>query len=288
MKFGLVLLLFLSGCTNLFFLPDKGIRLVPSELGLSYQNLTIPLSEQDSLFAWKLRSSKPAKGTVVHFHGNAENISTHITGVYWIPASGYDVLTVDYRGYGGSSGKASLSNALSDVASTLRWAACSEEIQKPLFVFGQSIGGALSIRVLADPSVKDLVAGAIFDGSFSSYRKIAREKLAVFWLTTLFRWPLSFLISDRESPERFIASLSPLPVVIAHGEEDGIVPSSHASRLFGAASAPKELWLVPGAGHIESFAEEGLRRKFIESLDLWTRSQRAETSSCLGRAPQAD
>ena len=40
------------------------------------------------------------KGTVLFLHGNAQNISAHIAAVHWLPKAGYNLLLLDYRGYG--------------------------------------------------------------------------------------------------------------------------------------------------------------------------------------------
>ena len=58
----------------------------------------------------------------------------------------------------------------------------------------------------------------------------------------------TFLRSERyESLER-IASLR-MPVLVIHGTHDELIPCAEGEALFAAAPGPKELFLVPGAGH---------------------------------------
>ena len=56
---------------------------------------------------------------VLFLHGNAENISTHIGSVYWLPEQGYEVVLLDYRGYGRSEGVPQLGRMLDDVLPTV-------------------------------------------------------------------------------------------------------------------------------------------------------------------------
>ncbi len=51
------------------------------------------------------------------------------------------------------------------------------------------------------------------------------------------------------SPLRHVANVAPAPLLLAHGGADDVVPVNAANRLYEAAEEPKELWVLPGAGH---------------------------------------
>ena len=53
-------------------------------------------------------------------------------------------------------------------------------------------------------------------------------------------------------PDEAAAQISPIPLLIVHGDSDPYFPVYHAQQLYDAAREPKELWLVPGFGHAES------------------------------------
>jgi fermentation-respiration switch protein FrsA (DUF1100 family) len=53
-------------------------------------------------------------------------------------------------------------------------------------------------------------------------------------------------------PVDVIGRIAPRPILIMHGTLDEIVPLRHAYTLFKAADEPKELWIVPGAHHVEA------------------------------------
>ena len=97
----------------MLFFPIKQHLLDPKERGVDYQDIYIGTESGQQLHGWLLPEADDLKGTVVFFHGNGENISTHVGAVYWLPQHGYRVILIDYRGYGKSSGQATLDNAIS-------------------------------------------------------------------------------------------------------------------------------------------------------------------------------
>src|SRR5690606_31944598 len=109
------------------------------------------------------------------------------------------------------------------------------------------------------------IRALVVESAFSSPRAIAQEKLAGFWLTWPFQWLPRLTLSDAYSPLGAVARVSPIPLLLVHGEEDDIVPIAHAERLYEAAPEPKELWRVPG-GHIQAFRTEPMRHRLVTWL----------------------
>jgi fermentation-respiration switch protein FrsA (DUF1100 family) len=66
-------------------------------------------------------------------------------------------------------------------------------------------------------------------------------------------------------PDEAAAQISPIPLLIVHGDKDLYFPVDHAQRLYDAAREPKELWLVPGLGH----AESGCRPALVDRIGRW-------------------
>jgi fermentation-respiration switch protein FrsA (DUF1100 family) len=263
----LLMMALLQGCTSLFFYPQRQHVLKPNQVGLAYRDIYFQSTDDVALHGWWLPAQGRALGTVLFLHGNAENISTHLGSVYWLPAQRFNVFLLDYRGYGASTGTPSVPGLIEDAEGALR-----ELIHRPdidtrcIVVFGQSLGGAVATYAIAHSAYRANVRAVILDSTFSSFRLIAREKLASFWLTWPLQWPLSFAFDDTYSPVEAIPALSPIPVLIIHGEQDEIVPKIHAQRLYQAAKEPKALWLMPGAGHIQSLAHPENRERFVRYL----------------------
>lgn len=249
----------LSGCAALLFFPERPLVLTPDRIGLRYDEVRFESADGTPLYGWFLPADGTPKATVVFMHGNAENISTHIGSVYWLPPRGFSVFLFDYRGFGRSGGEPDLKGAVADAAAAIGTARALPGVDpERLIVFGQSIGGAIAVYTVAT-GARTGVRLVVAESTFASYRKIAREKLGAAWLTWPFRWPLSFLMPDRYSAGPVAATLAPIPLLVVHGDADPIVPLAHGRALFDLASAPKRLWVVPGGRHIEAFGRLGDR-----------------------------
>lgn len=269
----LAVLLLCSGCGGMFLYPSSVKVQDPSQYGLRYSEVFLDTPGGDRLAAWRLHAEHP-RGTILYLHGNAENISTFLSAVQWLPARGYDVFMLEYRGYGPSEGEATLDNLHEDAALAIDHLLADGA--RPLILFGHSLGGAIALEAAAaHPRGRELRA-VVADSAFSGYRRIAREKLASGWLTWPLQWPLSLLFPDDRSPERAIARLAPVRVLLIHGEADEVVPYSHALRLAAAAPAT-ELWTVPGGRHIDALTRPGYRDRLVAWLDARSATKSKES-----------
>lgn len=258
----------LAGCTQIFLQPDRVAHYPERSFGTPTEDVWIE-SEGLRLHALLMPASGKPLATVLYLHGNAENLSTHAHLVSWLPAQGYTVLALDYRGYGTSGGERDIDGAHADAQAALAWlVARGAELTGPLIVFGQSIGASIAIRTVAASPERGHVAALISDSGFSSYRRIAREKLALLWLTWPLQWPLSFLMSDRYAAIDVVAQISPIPLLILHGDADVVVDVSHAQRLYDAAREPKDLWIVPGGNHIDATLHKPVRQRLLDYLRM--------------------
>ena len=295
----LCLALVLSGCTGLFLHPDQVHYLPDRTLGTPAQDVWIDTLDGSRLHALLLPAQGRPRASLLFLHGNAENLSSHVHAVTWLPARGYEVLALDYRGFGRSQGEASVDAIHEDARAALDWLTArytnlsnladstdsadarddgdgggDTARDMPLVVYGQSLGASVAIRLVAQQAqARTRVAAVIADSPFASYRGIAREKLGQVWLTWPLQWPLSLLISDRHAAIDVVGRISPVPLLLIHGERDRVVPAEHSRRLFTAAGEPKDLWLIPEGGHIDAVRRESLRTRLLAFLDRVSASQ---------------
>jgi uncharacterized protein len=208
------------------------------------------------------------KGTVLHLHGNGGNLAWHLGGSWWLPEQGYQVLMVDYRGYGVSEGEPSLPAIYQDIDAAFNWLDQAPEVRgKPLVLLGQSLGGALAVHYLVEhPQRQRQLKALVLDGVPASYRDVGRFALGTSWLTWAFQVPLSWLVPDGDSAIGSIAQLTGVPKLIYHSLDDPIVPLSNGIRLYQAAPPPRVLQLTRG-GHVQTFADPTWRTVMLRYLD---------------------
>jgi fermentation-respiration switch protein FrsA (DUF1100 family) len=265
-----LVLLLLSGCTGYLFQPMQLHVLEPAKLGIPVRDVYFETPDRVRLHGWLLPAkTAKAEGTVLFLHGNAENVSTHIGSVYWLPDYGFNVFMFDYRGYGRSQGKPTLAGLHTDFGAALETLLQMDGIDpERIVVFGQSMGGATTITALAKSRYRSRVRALIVEGAPTTYRSVAREKLSEWWATWLLQWPLSLTINDlhRYRPVDQIASISPTPIVIVHSRTDEVIPFHHGQELYAAAHEPKELWAVEEARHIAVFTTAEQRQRLADYL----------------------
>lgn len=256
----------------MFFIPMQQHVRTPTEIGLTYHDIEFNSSDNTPLHGWYLPAQGKPRGSILFLHGNAENISTHIGAVHWLPAADYNVFLFDYRGYGKSGGAAELHGVMRDAEAAIKQFITMPETQNlPVIIYGQSIGASISIHAVAHSQYHNQIDALIVESAFSSYRQIAREKLGALWLTWPLQYPLSWTFSDAYKPIDAIPLISPIPLLLVYSEEDFIVPSHHGQQLYAAAKQPKQLWLIPNGRHISVFTRPEQRQRLLDYLDSISR-----------------
>jgi uncharacterized protein len=129
-------------------------------------------------------------------------------------------------------------------------------------VWAQSLGTASAL--LAAPELPQ-IAALVTDSALADARLLIESELhlrtgapGVFAPgITLIGGPLYGIDLDAIPPEKAVAHIAPRPILFIHGDADTRISPEHSRRLFAAAHNPAaELWIVPGAGHVQSFATE--------------------------------
>lgn len=250
---------------NMFFYPDRVNYTRPEQFRLQAEDLWFN-SGGARLHGWWLPATTPsALGSVLHLHGNAANISNHLPLAAWLPHAGFNVLMFDYRGFGQSEGKPTLTGIVDDAAVALAALRARPGIDAgKLVVFGQSLGGATALRLLARDSAG--VRLAIIESAFDRYRSIAREAaLDSVVLAPLLPLALPLLPPEADDPISAVAAIR-IPLVFVHGTLDHVVRHAHSERLHAAANEPKHLLLAPGAVHMEALLRSELQAQVLRLM----------------------
>ena len=269
-------LLLTTGCTSVFYQPDKVLHYRPEAFHLHYEDVRFKSADGTHLVGWFFPADgydkKNVKGTIVQFHGNGENISTHYLSLVWLVKEGYQLFVFDYRGYGASEGSSDADGVNADGQAGLKkalefHARLGNQKTKPKFiVFAQSLGGAIGLKAVE--AVQPQLDLMVLDSTFLSYKKMARKKLAQSVFTWLFS-PLGWLlVSDRYQAEDALKKLKTRTLVI-HDKRDPIVPYELGEEVFKLAPEPKTFWTLDNAEHIGIFSNpnDEWRNKFKTFLD---------------------
>ncbi len=260
-----LLALLLAGCVErMFFYPDSAQYTSPSNFGLRHEDVAITTSDGLRLHAWWLPAKGAATGSILHLHGNAANVSNHLPLVAWLPSQGFNVLMLDYRGFGRSEGKPTLDGVVEDAAAALRHLRSRPEVDaQRLIVLGQSLGGATALRLLATDSAG--VRLAVIEAAFASYRDIARDAaLRSVVLAPFLPLALPMLPARRNDPIAQLPAIA-LPLLIVHGTDDEIIPLAHGERL-AAASSQAEFFRIDGARHMESLMRTDVQQRVLAAM----------------------
>ncbi|HEV7914481.1 MAG TPA: alpha/beta fold hydrolase, partial [Albitalea sp.] len=216
------------------------------------------------LHGWWMPAAGAPRATVVHAHGNAANVSNHAPLVAWLPAAGLNVLSFDYRGFGRSSGSPTLEGVVDDTLAAIAEARARSAPDAPLILLGQSLGGATAIRAAAQDA-----AGAlrllIVDSAFASYRGIARDAAGGGPLALVAPLALPALPDAPRDPQTLIAHVR-APVLLLHGERDGVIPIQHGERLHAAAREPKQFIRIAGGQHLDALSRSDVRQRILASI----------------------
>lgn len=164
---------------------------------------------------------KNPKGVILYLHGNSDNL--HRWGIIASEFTDYqyDVLVLDYRGYGKSSGPRNEEYLNSDIKFAFEFA---KQIygEENIVIYGRSLGGAFATKIAADNQPK-LV---ILESTFFNLQDIVN------------RW-LPEQVTNKISPTMTYHFLSnenikkvTVPLFHFHGSKDFVVPIKSGKKLF--------------------------------------------------------
>ncbi len=267
----ILLMLFCTSCSNVFYQPTKKHFLDPVQFKLTYEDVYFKSQDGTSLHGWFFKArTKEVKGTVVQFHGNAENISTHFFSLIWMIDQGYNLFTFDYRGYGKSEGEGSQKGVYEDALAAIEkgheYYAANGAGQ--FIIYGQSLGGIICARAVPDSKYKNDITLLVQDSTFSSYQLLAFDKASHSWLLFIVS-PLVFgLVSDEYASSKVLDKIK-IPVLVIVNQKDDVIPQKFGKKIFKLLDTKKWLWKYPNGRHIETFHHDNgrARGEFLRLLD---------------------
>lgn len=268
----IAIILYTAACLYLFFqqtrfifFPSSAIETTPKFFNLDYQEVWLPVKTRsggvERMHGWWIPASQANAQVLLYLHGNGINIGANVAHANRFHRLGFSVLLPDYRGYGRSEGSfPTEASVYQDAAVAWDYLVQERKIQpRQIFLYGHSLGGAVAI----DLAVKHPdAAGLIVESSFTSIRDLV-DYQAIYRI-----FPINLILHQRFDSIRKVRSLA-LPVLFIHGTADLRVPAIMSQQLYEAAPEPKQLILIPDAGHNNTAETAGdkyfqLMQKFVQ------------------------
>jgi uncharacterized protein len=198
----------------------------------------------DKVHAWFLPAADKDAPTVLFLHGARRNLNTSVPRIEYLHDLGFNVLAIDYRGFGKSTViLPSQRTAIEDTRVAFDELKRREPDAGKRFVYGYSLGGALAIDLAADV---DDFAGVVIESSFTRISDIVRAS----------RWgwvPFVGLLVTQEFDSKSRVAQVNEPILFLHGTSDGVIPHAMADELYAAAKmlSPdrKRVIKIEGANH---------------------------------------
>ena len=228
-----------------FYQPSKEMK--PLEFS-NVEEISFPVDKETITAVFLKPKTKNPKKTILFFHGANGNISTYQYITKPLVESGFQVVMVDFRGYGKSSGTPTHQNVASDGQKIFDFLLNKPEIKNTkVYIYGASLGSQISAHLARNN--KDKISGLIIDGGMSSFADVA----AVF--APQFKDFINQMLKDVYSAKEDIKFTEGLPKLFIYSKNDSTIPFSHGEEVYKNASEPK-IFLENTAEHIQGLKDE--------------------------------
>jgi hypothetical protein len=226
---------------SLLFYPRREAAPFRSE-GANTRNLQIPVDDHATIGA-RFHSAGKAAPTILFFHGNGEIVSDYDDiGPLYVERN-MNFLPVDYRGYGTSTGKPTVTSMMRDCHILFEYLRNWLEeggYAGPLIVMGRSLGSAPALELAAQ--YRGRISGLIIESGFAHFLPLLR----------LIGVPVSDMGISEEDGCRNLEKIKMFdrPTLVIHAEYDHIIPFAEGKALYQASAArEKRMVTITGADH---------------------------------------
>jgi dipeptidyl aminopeptidase/acylaminoacyl peptidase len=250
----------------------------PAQYGLTYEEVAFPSRDGLTLRGWFIPAPE-ARGTVVFCHGHAGSMDPDLKYAPVFHERGYNVLMFDFRGHGRSEGQ-HVSMGYYERQDLL---GAIDYLQSQgidcVGVMGFSMGGAVA---MATAPRTGAIRAVVSDGGFARLSDTiaagVREQGLPGLLTSLVGHLILWLMGLRlgcflseADPIRWVDKIAPRALFIIHGALDRFVAFEEARELYVTAGEPKEIWIVPEAGHRQADWRhpEEYHHRVLAFFDRW-------------------
>jgi alpha-beta hydrolase superfamily lysophospholipase len=243
-----------------YYLQDKVLfRPVPVEknvkydLGQPYAEVNLPYNKETNLNIIQFPSAgtDSAKGVVLYFHGNKDNVTHYASHAAEFTHQGYEIWMLDYPKFGKSTGKLTEQDLYAYALVVYRLAR-SRWTPNQIILYGKSLGTCIAAQLAAVRDCRRL----ILECPYYSITSMARRYF--------FLYPLGSLLHYKFPTYEYLPQVT-APITIFHGTDDGVVPYSNAARLKPLLRSGDEFITIDGGSH-NNLQDYPMFREKLDSL----------------------
>jgi alpha-beta hydrolase superfamily lysophospholipase len=219
----------------IIFQPEKLKREYQFQFENPFEEFFIKTPDEKTLNALLFKTQKTRKGLVLYFHGNADNLQRW--GKYQVDftSRGYDILLMDFRGYGKSTGKPSEQKFYEDAKLMYEWV-LKKYSKDEIIIYGRSLGCAMASYLATKVDVRKV----FLETPFYSANQLLKDR------GELFIFPFDF---KYDFPNYKHLQKINEPVIIFAGTKDWVVPNSSTEQLRPFLKSSDQFIYIEGAGH---------------------------------------
>ena len=174
-------------------------------------------------------------GLILYFHGNSRSIKGWAKYAKDFFRYKYDVVLVDYRGFGKSTGKRSEKDMLKDMQFVYD-ALAAQYSEQHLIVYGRSLGSGFAAKIASDNKPRYL----ILDAPFFNFTKVIERFLPIL--------PIRFILRYHLRTDKWIKFVN-CHTYILHGNKDWLIPIRNSEKLRALNPNKITLITIEGGGH---------------------------------------
>ena len=220
-----------------------------------HQDISIPLNKKDTINLVDFSSTDSVtRGVVLYFHGNKRNISWYSKYIPYFTGHGYQVLMIDYPGFGKSTGKLS-EKKLYEWALLVYKIAIKRFAADSIIIYGKSMGTGIAAQLASIRDCKRL----ILETPYYDFPSLVSHYLPVYPV----RWMLHY-----EIPTHLYLENVKAPVTIFHGTKDRVITYGNASQLKPLLKKKDEFITIKGGRHNNLYQFKEMIHKLDSVLQL--------------------
>jgi pimeloyl-ACP methyl ester carboxylesterase len=227
---------------QIIFKPEKLHKDFAYKYDIPFEEVNFDVEPGVRINGLHFTCSKPL-GLILYFHGNTRSIKGWAKYAKDFYRYNYDVVLVDYRGFGKSTGKRSEKDMLGDMQFVYDTLAVQYE-EHHLIVYGRSLGSGFAAKIASDNKPRYL----ILDSPYYNFKKVVERFLPFL--------PMRFLLRYHLRTDRWIIHVN-CHTYILHGTKDRLIPIHNSEKLQQLNPRKITLVRIVGGRHnnLPSFPE---------------------------------